>query len=189
MTTLLPRPVGDVSRSGNRTSPWRTVPGVPRWAEWAAHVIALVNVPSGLWRLGLAAGISFGLADAEMRQLHTPGWGSLYLIALAALSELFGLLALGLIQPWGETWPRWVPFLHGRRIPVLPVTASAALGSVATTVYGGLLVYTSSNAHIDGTAWARWLIDILYAPLLLWGPLLAVVAVHYHLRRRATDRA
>lgn len=186
MTTLLARPTEGASRPGNHTSPWKTVPGVPLWAERAAHVIALVNVPSGLWRLGLAAGIGFGLADAELRQLHTPGWGSLYLIALAALSELFGLLALGLIQPWGETWPRWVPFLHGKRISPLAVTTSAALGSVATTVYGGLLVYTSFNAHIDGTAWASWLINILYLPLLLWGPLLSAVTVHYHLRRRAT---
>ncbi|MCO5971704.1 hypothetical protein [Actinoallomurus soli] len=77
----------------------RTVPGVPRWAFWAAHGAALVNVPSGLWRVGLAAGFSLGLADSEMKALHTPGRGSIYLIALSVLSEAFGALALGLIRP------------------------------------------------------------------------------------------
>ncbi|MBW8482500.1 hypothetical protein K1Y72_09005 [Actinomadura sp. PM05-2] len=166
-------------------SPWRTVPGVPRWARWAAHGAALVNVPSGLWRIGLACGLAFGLADSELRALHAPGWGSLYLVGLSALAEVFGFLALGLVQPWGETWPRWVPLVRGRRVPVLAATVPAALGSLITTVYGVLFVYTNFHSQIDAAPWAKVLIQVLYAPVVLWGPLLAAVTVHYHRRRSA----
>ncbi|MCO5971703.1 hypothetical protein [Actinoallomurus soli] len=74
--------------------------------------------------------------------------------------------------------------MGGRTIPVLTATIPAALGAVATTIYGGLFVYTCFHAEINAAAWASWLIKVVYAPLVLWGPLLALVTVHYHLRRR-----
>ena len=37
---------------------------------------------------------------------------------LATLAIGGGTVTLGLIRPWGEIWPRWVPFLAGRRVPV-----------------------------------------------------------------------
>ncbi len=161
------------------------MPNVPRWARRAAVGAALTNVPSGLWRLAIAVGLPVGLAQSEYDHVHAPGWGSFYLLGLSLASEFFALLALGLVQSWGETWPRWIPLLRGRRVPVLPATIVAGLGALATTIYGALFVYTSINADMEATTWGTWLLNIAYAPLLLWGPLLGMVTVHYY-RRRTT---
>ncbi|MFF8280629.1 hypothetical protein ACF05T_31885 [Streptomyces lateritius] len=161
------------------------VPDVPRWARIAAVGAALTNVPSALWRVAIAVGVPVGLAQSEYDQMGAPGFGSVVLVGLSLVSEVFAFLALGLVQSWGETWPRWVPYLRGRRVPVLLGTGVAGLGAVATSVFGALFVYTSLNADMEGTAWGMWLLNVAYAPLLLWGPLLGAVTVHYYRRRMA----
>ncbi|MFI9251234.1 hypothetical protein [Streptomyces sp. NPDC053069] len=142
-------------------------------------------MPSGLWRLAIAVGLPVGLAQSEYDRLHAPGWGSFYLVVLSLVSELLALLTLGLVQSWGETWPRWIPYLRGQRVPVVPATILAGFGALATSVYGVLFVYTSLNADMDASTWGTWLLNIVYAPLLLWGPLLGAVTVHYYRRRTA----
>ncbi|MEU1026156.1 hypothetical protein ABZ366_29605, partial [Streptomyces sp. NPDC005904] len=87
----------------------------------------------------------------------------------------------------GEVWPRWLPGLAGRRVPVGPVTGVAALGALAVTGYGVLFVHTSLHADLDATTWGIWLLNVVYAPLLLWGPLLGAVTVHYCRRRTAAS--
>ncbi|MEU7108135.1 hypothetical protein ABZ951_24275 [Streptomyces sp. NPDC046215] len=163
------------------------LPDVPRWARIAAVGAALTNVPSALWRLSIAVGIPVGLAQSEYDAMDAPGRGSLALVTLSVISEFFAFLALGLVQSWGETWPRWVPYLRGRRVPVMLGTGVAGLGALATTVFGALFVYTSLNADMQGTTWGIWLLNIAYSPLLLWGPLLGVVTVHYYRRRMAAS--
>ncbi|MFE7516086.1 hypothetical protein ACFU8I_33350 [Streptomyces sp. NPDC057540] len=163
-------------------------PDVPRWARAAATGAALTNVPSALWRLAIAVGIPVGLAPSEYERMGAPGWGSLFLLALSLVSEVLAFLTLGLVRSWGETWPRWIPYLRGRRVPVLAATVTAGLGALATTVYGALFVYTSFHARMDASTWGTWLLDIAYAPLILWGPLLAAVTVHYYRRRTASAR-
>ncbi|MFI9205404.1 hypothetical protein [Streptomyces sp. NPDC053048] len=147
----------------------------------------MTNVPSGLWRLAIAVGIPVGLGPSEYEQLRAPGWGSVYLVGLSLVAEAFAVLALGLVQGWGEIWPRWIPYLRGRRVPVLPVTVVAGFGALATTVFGVMFVHTSLNADIEASAWGMGLLNVVYAPLLLWGPLLGAVTVHYY-RRRTTSR-
>ncbi|WP_055530068.1 hypothetical protein [Streptomyces alboniger] len=160
------------------------LPNVPRWARLAATGAALTNVPSALWRVAIAVGVPVGLAQSEYDQMHAPGWGSYYLVGLSLVSEFFGFLALGLVRSWGETWPRWIPYLRGRRVPVMVATTLAGLGALATTVFGALFVHTSINAaDMAASAWGTWLLNIVYAPLLLWGPLLGAVTVHYYRRR------
>ncbi|MEV5507774.1 hypothetical protein [Streptomyces orinoci] len=164
-------------------SAFRTVPGVPRWASRAAHVAALTAVPSGLWRVAIAVGIPVGLGRSELRQMHVPGWGTVALVGLSLFAEALAFLSLGLVQPWGEVWPRWLPLLRGRRVPVAAAVVPAALGALAVTVYGVLFVWSSLHADMDVSDWGYGLIIVLYSPLLLWGPLLGAVMVHYYARR------
>ncbi|WPO76542.1 MULTISPECIES: hypothetical protein [unclassified Streptomyces] len=159
------------------------LPDVPRWARLAAAGAALTNVPSALWRVAIAVGVPVGLARSEYDQMGAPGLGSLVLVALSLVSEAFAFLTLGLVRSWGERWPRWVPCLRGRRVPILLGTGVAGLGALATSVFGALFVLTSLNADIEATTWGIWLLNIAYAPLLLWGPLLGAVTVHYYRRR------
>ncbi|MEV4430042.1 hypothetical protein AB0K23_32695 [Streptomyces sp. NPDC049602] len=161
------------------------LPDVPRWARHAAMGAALTNVPSALWRLAIAVGIPVGLARSEYEAMGAPGWGSLALLGLSLVSELFAFLTLGLVQSWGETWPRWIPYLRGRRVPVLAATVAAGLGALATTIYGVLFVWTTFHGEMAASAWGTWLLNVAYLPLLLWGLLLAAVTVHYYRRRTA----
>ncbi|GGS77623.1 hypothetical protein GCM10010222_18650 [Streptomyces tanashiensis] len=146
-------------------------------------------MPSALWRLAIAVGIPVGLARSEYEVMDAPGWGSLALLGLSVASEVLAFLTLGLVRGWGEIWPRWIPYLRGRRVPVLAATTAAAFGALATTTYGVLYVYTTFHAEMEGSTWGIWLMNVLYAPLLLWGPLLAAVTVHYHRRRTTTEPA
>ncbi|MFJ9691251.1 hypothetical protein [Kitasatospora sp. NPDC101183] len=163
------------------------VPPPPRWAVWAAHAAALTTVPSGLWRIALGFGLPVGYGESVLReQFDIPGTGTVYVIALSLVSEALALLTLGLVRPWGEVVPRWIPLLGGRQVRPLAAVVPAALGAVALTwlwgAGGGVLSWWSIEHHpaYDGP----WLdiIGVCYLPLLLWGPLLGLVTVSYYLR-------
>ncbi|MCX4821587.1 hypothetical protein OG883_17150 [Streptomyces sp. NBC_01142] len=165
---------------------------VPRWAVRVAHAIPLCVLPSGLWRLALVLGLAGYDAD-----YHWAVWERPYVIGLSVVSEGLALLALGLVRPWGEVVPRWVPGLRGRRIPILAGVIPAALGATLIMMFCAYGVLNQifgfvepMNENGDGfptsgpAAWALW---TMYAPLLAWGPLLAILTLAYYRRRRAND--
>lgn len=155
---------------------------VPRWADRAAHLVSLVVLPAGLWRVALAAGLSMGFSDADTAGL--PGAQSLAIVALSLVSEGVALLTLGLVKPWGERFPRWVPRLAGRRIPPAPVVAVAATGAVALQL---IVAFAFRNPGVPGLGFSSTAWEVLfyacYAPLLLWAPLTAAVTIAYARRR------
>ncbi|MFB6616291.1 hypothetical protein ACFCV9_19125 [Streptomyces sp. NPDC056367] len=165
-----------------------TVPGVSRAVNRAAHAAALTLLPSGLWRIAMAVGIDVGWGPGSGLEPELfPGVWSLYLVGLSVFAECLGLLTLGLVQRWGEVLPGWVPWLGGRRIPPLAAVVPAALGAAAVTVTGvmGLFTWGSNMTEAYAPAGGHWwLMTLCYAPLVLWGPLLAVVTAAYWRRRR-----
>ncbi|MGW2492576.1 hypothetical protein ACWCV9_35955 [Streptomyces sp. NPDC001606] len=88
----------------------------PRWAVRAAHVITLATLPTGIWRLLLATGHPAGYTEAGYKALDATGWGAAYLIGLSLSSEALALFTLGLVRPWGEVIPHFVPRIGGRRV-------------------------------------------------------------------------
>ncbi|POX44937.1 hypothetical protein C3489_35280 [Streptomyces sp. Ru71] len=162
-----------------------TAAPVPRWARRAAAAVVWVNLPSGLWRLAVVLGVPLGLGDAEYDAMLVPGWGYLVLPLLSLAQEALAALTLGLVRPWGERWPRKLPVLGGRRIPVLAAVVPAGLGALACTVYGVLFVWTTLHAEMAITRWGLWLLNACYLPLLAWGPLLATLTLHYWHRRHS----
>lgn len=160
-----------------------TVAPVPLWIRRAAAGTLWASLPSALWRLAVVLGIPLGLADSEYESMLIPGWGYLVLPLLCALQEALAFLTLGLIRPWGEVWPRWIPLLRGRRIPVPAVVIPAALGAVACTIYGVAFVWTTLHANMEITQWGEWVMNVCYMPMVVWGPLLAIVTAHYYRRR------
>jgi hypothetical protein len=188
-----------ISRSAHGPRPaarkgWTRRSEALRPVRLAAHAAALTLVPSGLWRIAVALGAPSGFAEGDV--LHAdnfPGALSFYLIGLSVVAELFGLLTLGLVQRWGEVLPGWVPFLGGRRIPVWAAVVPAALGATILTVVAtmGAWIWNGPEnmGHPDApNGIAYWVMTVCYAPLLLWGPLLAVVTVAYYRRRRHEGR-
>ncbi|TFD55297.1 hypothetical protein E3T55_01405 [Cryobacterium frigoriphilum] len=153
---------------------------MPRWAFWVAHAVPLCVLPSGLWRLAMSVGIPVGFSDAVLRaDYDLPGWGALYTIGLAVILEGLALLTLGLVYPWGEVVPRWMPLIGGRPVHRMAAVIPASIGAA-------LITWISfSQLFLWGTVDATDLplMGLTYAPVLAWGPLLAVATAAYFIRR------
>ncbi|WP_157034651.1 hypothetical protein [Actinocatenispora sera] len=79
-------------------------------------------------------------------------------LGLAVSASLGALLTWGLIRPWGEVFPRWMPGLRGRRVPVLLAVLPGLLvaGLVATTSKSVVLsLATNPDALANLREWPR----------------------------------
>ncbi|MBF9130289.1 hypothetical protein I0C86_15180 [Plantactinospora sp. S1510] len=173
----------------------RTAVGVPRWAMVAAYAAALTTLPSAIWRI-----TAFVLDAPLVKRFDAPlpGHGPVlfegmwYILALSLISEVLAFLALGLVCEWGEVWPRWIPGLRGRRVPPLAAVIPAGLGATALLIFPYALAMIASGRMVNGSpltsfteGWQSVAFWVAYLPLAAWGPLLAILTVHYHRRRRA----
>jgi hypothetical protein len=152
----------------------------------------LMTLPSGLWRLGLVAGSSMGMVDDAGRPLYLEGTGEqIYVVFLSIFSEAVALIAFGLVRPWGEVAPRWIPFIGGRRVNPYAAIVPAILGGlslIAIWTYGFRDVFTGDFLPFAGPGWAALMIGC-YAPLQLWGPSLLILTWAYYRRRVSAPAA
>lgn len=162
----------------------------PRWAVWAAHSTTLVVLPSGLWRIAMVLGYPAGYSDAGFAGFETTG-AKVWMLTLSVLCELGAFLTIGLVRPWGEVVPHWVPLIGGRRVRPMAAVVPAAFGAFALTLLWANVPWWWTYPHADMTRAGNLIVGILYQPLALWGPLLAAVTLSYYRRhcsprRRAT---
>jgi hypothetical protein len=198
MAVLTPnrrRPAQPTSLVGGPRKAGRGFPGarataVPRWAILAAYAVPLCVLPSAIWRAQLVVSGELPISDG--------GW---YPLLLSVVSLVAASLTVGLVQRWGELWPRWVPHFGARPVPVRAAVVPAATGAallIAISVYavinlvfhvverGPVLIGTRADEHTLEPP-ADW-VALLYAPMLLWGPLLVAVTVQYYRRAHAGRR-
>ena len=103
------------------------------------------------------------------------------------------LLMLGLVQRWGEVFPRWMIGLAGRRVPIALAVVPASLVSVLLIV-GGIGIWSGlaqmvANLVAGGAEGTEIIGEIIFqvGPTLLfpvWGVALAVATLGYYYRRR-----
>lgn len=155
----------------------------PRWAVRAAHLTTLVVLPSGLWRIAMVLGFPAGYSEQGFVPFETPG-AKAWMLTLSVVCELLAFLTIGLVRPWGEAVPRWVPRVGGRTVRPAAVVAVAAFGAAALTVLWADVPWWWTYPHEDMTHMGHLVVGLLYLPLVLWGPLLAAVTVSYHRRHR-----
>ncbi|MEU9650507.1 hypothetical protein AB0E00_16525 [Streptomyces sp. NPDC048110] len=152
----------------------------PVWARRAAHAIALCAVPSGLWRVAMAAGVYVGYSDQVLRDVYgIPGWGIAYVVGLSVLTELAALLPLLLV---GD---RWRPLRPGT-LTRLAWTASAVLVLVA--LWQLVVVFTAESQTYLAGGTARIVWGLAYAPLFAVPALMTAVTWSYAKRQRAVGR-
>jgi hypothetical protein len=157
---------------------------VPGWADKIAHLIPLLAVPSGLWRLGIALGFSMGVLDEAGRPAHMQGFEALSIASLTLITELVALTAFGLVRRWGEVAPSWIPLIGGRQVAPYAAIIPATLGSLALITLWTFTIFGLGDMSFSHT-WMFVAMVACYAPLHLWGPLLLVLTWAYYKRRSA----
>ena len=149
----------------------------PRWMVWVCHAQPLLLLPSSLWRLAVVLRLPVGW-DQPM-----PWYAPIYAVALGVVSEGLASLVIGFVRPWGVRFPAWVPGIGGRRVPPLLAIAPASSAALLLTWISASFVIGGRPFGEEGEQSPAWMVA-LYAPILLWGPLLAAATVGYCLRLR-----
>lgn len=161
---------------------WTSPAAAARWGRWAVALAMAIPLGYAVTRYAWLVGYPLGVTGEFVDELHADGaaWAGAWLASFAVIGAL---LTLGLVQRWGERFPRWLPGLAGRRVPVKLAVAPASVVSVLVTT-GGLGLASDPQMYRllgDGGPWA--LLPQLLWPV--WGAALAAATLAYYLRRRS----
>jgi hypothetical protein len=166
---------------GDPEARWATPAAAARWGRWAAILAAAVPAIYAATRLAWAAGIPLGVPGRMLDDLRASGlvWAGL---GLGAFAMAGAILTLGLTQHWGEVFPRWMPGLAGRAVPIGLATVPATLVAIfVTSAWIGFFTTHGFFTAFTGSASAATLPMALWP---LWGTGLGAATLGYHLRRR-----
>ncbi|MET8359576.1 hypothetical protein [Micromonospora sp. NPDC005171] len=163
---------------------------VPLWTRrWAYVAVALPvvgwAVPHALWLLGVPVGISERELNDIERNISTATG-----VAITLVPPLAGLLVLGLVQRWGQQFPRWVPGLHGRKVPRQLAVIPAGVVALTLVTYGVLSIAVLVGELLTGDTrwsdvWDGWAVTATLLVFLGWGVSLAVTTAGYALATSA----
>jgi hypothetical protein len=172
---------------GRRDGPagWNSPEHAARWGRIAVYVAMVPPIFYTITRYAWALGIPWGMSMEHLRAgqvKHT--WTSG--LFLASFSLVGALLMLGLVQRWGEVFPRWIPFLGGKQVPMPLAIIPAAIVSVLFMV-GGIATWSGLPQMNAASKIVGESIVVFVGPLLLfpiWSAALAVATLGYYFRRR-----
>lgn len=167
---------------------------VPTWVKVVAWTVPLTTLPSVIWRLVTSIGGLISGDDPCINPGQTSIGEAIWILAALPSGQLgLALLTIGLIRPWGEVIPQWIPVLGGRQVPVTFAATAATAGAVmlVVCVVGfvimpilGLVEEKPLNPLPPGCSVPDWEVLRWYLPMTVWPPLLLVVTWHYVKRRR-----
>ncbi|MFI6320031.1 hypothetical protein ACIBG8_21020 [Nonomuraea sp. NPDC050556] len=165
-----------------RRTGWTSPESAARWGRWAVYVAVTVPLIYCSTRWAWALGIPLGV-DREFLVEGAKDAPGIWLAGayLATFGALGGLLTLGLIQRWGEVFPRWIPFLRGRRVPPKLAVVPATLVAIIIAEAGFTYLRKALSGEWLMEEWGAWLPETFWP---VWGGALAAAALAYHLRRR-----
>ena len=129
MVTMLTHNENMHSRTGILVSRTATTRPVQGWALACGWAACLLVIPSLIWRIAMLSGADTGVAEAELFRSSTTGL--VYVLGLNVAELAAALLCLGLVMPWGERVPNWVPGIGGRAIPRLLPVVVGGVGNLA----------------------------------------------------------
>ena len=171
---------------------WTTPEAAARWGRWATYVAVTIPLVYAVTRWAWALGFPLGISEEFWREGQEVGlwWAG---AALATLAVGGAGLTLGLVRRWGEVFPRWVPFLSGRRVPIPLAVVPASLVSVLVTTAGLMFVRLTLTGGIGAILgegvlsaenWAALAPELLWP---LWGAALGTATLAYYYRRRGQE--
>jgi hypothetical protein len=143
------------------------------------------TIPYDVTRIAWFLGWPLGLSDAMYRSLQDPPILLTVGMVLGLLSTLGAALTHGLVTPWGERFPRWLPRIGGRRVPVMLAVVPAGAVAISLPPASIMFAHPGLNGGFDLVNWGVWLPSLFW---LLWGVGLGGAAWTYYLRRRGRCR-
>lgn len=168
----------------------RAVP-VPTWARpeaaarWGRVAVVVAVVPPLGYAFTRFSWMFYPLGfDREVWEAEQGGSALLPGVWLGSFAVVGALLTLGLTQRWGEVFPRWVPRIGGRRVPVALAVVPAGLVSLILVPAGISMIRAVFRPEAAFDPVADW---AAYGPTLLWplwGLALGAATLAYALRRR-----
>ena len=180
---------------GRRDGPerWTNPENAARWGRIAIYVAMVVPVFYAFTRYAWALGFPLGLGEEQYRRGQESGMWTSGALSLGTFCLVGAVLMLGLVQPWGEVFPRWSFGLAGHRVPIAMAVVPASLASVLLIV-GGIGIWSGlgqmvANLEASGVEGIEIIREIIFqvGPTLLfpvWGVALAVATLGYYYRRR-----
>jgi hypothetical protein len=169
---------GRCLRCGRPGASWTRPESARRWGFWATIVAVLCPMPYALLRMTWLLPNPIGF-DAD--ELNAEPGIKLFGLGLGLIALAAGIVTLGLIRPWGEVWPRWIPLVAARPVPikaaVIPGAGAATLLLVSSASLIGLL-WTSDASLLENVLF------VLILPFPLWGASVGLATAAYYYRRR-----
>jgi hypothetical protein len=172
---------------GRRDGPdgWTSPNQAARWGRIAVYMAMVAPVFYAFTRYAWALGFPLGMSEEHLRRGQESGtWISG--LFLANFGLVGAALMLGLVQRWGEVFPRWMIGLSGRRVPIALAVIPASLVSVLLIV-GGITIWSGYAQMADAAVASGEDFWIVVGPTMLfpvWGAALAVATLGYYYRRR-----
>ena len=179
---------------GRRDDPegWTSPDQAARWGRIAVLVGLVGPMFYTFTRYAWVLGFPLGMNEERFRSGQTDGT-MMGAFSLGTFILVGAILMLGLVQRWGEIFPRWMIGLAGRRVPIALAVVPASLASVLLLV-GGIGIWFDvpqmvANVVATGAADRELISALLFelGPTLLfpvWGVALAVATLGYYYRRR-----
>ncbi|MBS4218722.1 hypothetical protein KHA96_10400 [Bacillus sp. FJAT-49711] len=154
-------------------------------------IAALAPIPYAITRFAWALNIPLGVSSQFLADFST-------LNAAARFTEwAFGflcvggsILTLGLIQKWGEIFPRWFPFIGGKKVPIMLAVIPATIVALAVTSAGFVFTFQFFSLALHFTTTESIIFEQLWGavgPMVFWGPwgvTLGLSTIAYYYRRR-----
>lgn len=168
------------TRAGDGVPAWATPVAAARWGRTAVYVAVAIPLFYAASRYAWLFGIPLLVNDEFIDELHASGgaWAGAWLATFAVIGAV---LTLGLVQKWGERFPRWMIGMAGRRVPVMLTVVPASVVSALVTSAGlGLSSRMDLFSDVVDGIW-------IYLPQMLWpvwGVALGAATLAYYLRRR-----
>jgi hypothetical protein len=173
-----------LSRSG-RLSGWTSA--VARRRRVLTVIAACGPLPYGLIRMTWLTPMPLISPSSDELTPEMRLWGLL----LGGAALLGSVLTIGLIRPWGERFPRWMPWLNGRVVPVAAaVVPGGIVAGILTTAAIPMLVmltFSDTGGALGFDSWADRVLAALVFPFWLWGPALALAVWGYWGHRRGEE--
>jgi hypothetical protein len=182
---------------GRRDGPeqWTSPEKAARWGRIAVYVAMVAPIFYTFTRYAWVLGFPLGMNEEQFRRGHEDGTlisGGLFLGTFILVGAI---LMLGLVQRWGEVFPRWMIGLAGRRVPIALAVVPASLASVLLFV-GGIGIWSDlaqmvANLAATGAGDREIIAAVIFqvGPTLLfpvWGAALVAATLGYYYRRRGS---